>query len=94
MDEGKAPMIELLQQALDLPPADRSAFVERECGADSKLLTRMHALLANDVRDWDLLDQPVDELAARVFPDEDSDLAGVAGQQRTGSEPVLNCKRP
>ena len=39
---------ELFEGALDLPPAERSAFLERECGEDRALREEIESLLAHD----------------------------------------------
>ncbi len=69
----------LLQAALDLPPTERVAFIERECAADAVLLARMRALLAIDAQEWTLLDQPIDALAADVI------ASNIAGDDHAGS---------
>jgi len=39
---------ELFNQAADLPPAEREAWLEQQCGGDTALLERVRALLASD----------------------------------------------
>ena len=82
MTETGSRKVEILQDALDLPPTERAAFVERECGTDAVLLKHVQALLAADTQGWDLLDQPLDALAAEVFSSagDDSAYSGNVGQ--------------
>lgn len=74
---------DLLRAALDRPTAERLAFVERECADDAALRARLCSLLALDDDGWDLLDHPVDALAARMF-DDDVDTAGHRDGERIG----------
>ncbi len=67
MDESFSRRVELLQAALDMVPAERDGFLQRECAEDTELLAAVRALLAIDDREWDLLDRPVDAIAASVF---------------------------
>ena len=45
--------------AIDVPPQERSAFVRRACGGDSRLLEAVGSLLAQDAQLTDFLDRPV-----------------------------------
>lgn len=74
----------LLRAALDLPAAEREAWIERECGDDAALLARLRRLLELDRRDSLPLDAPVDALAAQVMLDEDEDGPDVEPGARLG----------
>ena len=67
MTEVDARCAALLRAALDRAAADRLPFVERECAGDMAMLASMRALLAFDEDDWDLLDAPLEALAADLF---------------------------
>lgn len=74
----------LLREALRREPADRHSFVERECGGDAGLLAHMRILLAFDDDDWQLLDCPVDALAAEVLVDDVHPARSHEGGQLVG----------
>ncbi len=74
---------DLLRSALELPPAERLVFAERECAGDAALLARLCSLLAFDDDDWDLLDRPLDALAADML-DDDVVASGHHGDERIG----------
>ncbi|MEZ4457049.1 MAG: protein kinase [Gemmatimonadales bacterium] len=60
---------DLFDQAIDLPPVERDAFLERACGGDTLLRDRVRAMLAADSRESALLDGGTPErLAAAVTP--------------------------
>src|ERR1043165_8729379 len=48
----------LFEAALAMPEAERSAFLDRECGADKDLRARVHALLSADDAPVVVLDRP------------------------------------
>jgi serine/threonine-protein kinase len=52
-------MEELFGRALDLPPAERSAFLGRECGEDAEMRREIESLLTADTRAVSFLEQPV-----------------------------------
>jgi serine/threonine-protein kinase len=57
---------EIFASILELPPAQRPAFLERACGADDELRRQVEALLAAHAEAGSFLDQPA--LAARDVP--------------------------
>ncbi len=61
----------LLREALDLPTAQREAFIEGACGADRALLARLRQLLAFDAEPGLPLDRPAESWAARLVADEE-----------------------
>ncbi|MGE0439649.1 MAG: tetratricopeptide repeat protein [Gemmatimonadales bacterium] len=66
---GRPSAADLFDQAIDLPPAERPAFLERACGGDALLRDRVIAMLAADSRESALLDGGTPErLAAAVTP--------------------------
>lgn len=72
----------LFREALEHEPSERLAFVERECGTDLVLLENMRALLALDSDNWELLDRPVDAIAAEMLaPGPDAALGHTAGRR-------------
>ncbi|HEX6903845.1 MAG TPA: protein kinase [Thermoanaerobaculia bacterium] len=68
----------LLDQALDLPPEERSAFLDSACADDPDLRADVEALLAADQGAGAFLDTPAGEYAPDLFEEEDveEDLAG------------------
>jgi serine/threonine protein kinase len=50
----------LLQEALEIPPQDRGAYLERACGGDASLRTEIEELLGADSEAGGFLDVPVD----------------------------------
>ncbi len=49
---------EILNRALDLPPAERAAYVDRVCGSDERLRREVESLLAFDAPDDSFLESP------------------------------------
>jgi eukaryotic-like serine/threonine-protein kinase len=69
----------ILQEALELPPERRAAFLDGACAGDPDLRREIDELLRADERAGAFLDAPVD-LAAVVTPDEaDGDVSTAAG---------------
>lgn len=58
--------IELLQQALELDPVERQAFVDEACGEDPELRATLLRLLALDAKTDVLLDRGADRVAVAV----------------------------
>ena len=56
MDSSRDPLLEILDQALELPAAERQAFVEKAAAGDQKLLAKVLHLLSEEsgTEDWDL----------------------------------------
>lgn len=68
----------LADAALDLPPADRDIFLDRECGVDTELRERVAQLLQAHSSHDDFLQTPVLEVLAKDFVRESSsaDITG------------------
>ena len=49
----------IVQKALDLRPADQTAFLETACAGDAELRKEVDSLLAHDVSASDFLETPV-----------------------------------
>jgi serine/threonine protein kinase len=56
---------ELLEQALELEPEQREAFLDQACGDDHELRRKIASLLKASQRSGDLLDSPAFDVAAR-----------------------------
>ena len=70
MDQQRWEQIEdLLQRALDLKPAERSAFLEKICAADTDLRSKVEALLAREVDARSFLESPAVAHIAEQFID-------------------------
>ncbi|HYN86757.1 MAG TPA: serine/threonine-protein kinase, partial [Pyrinomonadaceae bacterium] len=64
---------EVFGAALDRPAgAERAAWLERECGADSGLRAEVESLLAAHEQDDDFLSAPAAQLAARLITGDDA----------------------
>src|SRR6059036_3365156 len=61
----------LFLRAIEIPPGERSAFLDQECHGDSTLLNEVNSLLANDRPDAPLMTSPLPEM-----PDPRGDQAG------------------
>lgn len=75
---------EILSGALECPPVERSAFLEKACGRDPALRRRVDALIEADERAWSMLEAPAaasSSLAALRLP--------VAGE-RVGAYELLS----
>jgi serine/threonine-protein kinase len=53
---------ELFDGAVDLPPAEREAFLHDRCGSDEKLLEEVLSLIGADEKQYSLLDRPATDL--------------------------------
>jgi serine/threonine-protein kinase len=71
----------VLDRALELPPSERAAFVEAECGGDPNVLAHVRELLASADRASEFLERPVDEVAG--------DLLGAAGIPDAGADALV-----
>ncbi len=58
---------EILDRALDLPPAERAAFVAEAAGGDPALAAEAQALVAAAAEAGDFLETPVGEIAAELL---------------------------
>lgn len=58
---------EVLQEALDLPPDQRSAYVDRACGSDVELAQEVHSLAAAHTESGDFIETPAIEADADVL---------------------------
>ncbi|HJZ91946.1 MAG TPA: protein kinase [Gemmataceae bacterium] len=58
MAEPRIPEESIFAQALEVPAAERSAFLDRACGRDARLRADVEALLLADDQTGDLLDLP------------------------------------
>ncbi|HXW16391.1 MAG TPA: serine/threonine-protein kinase, partial [Terriglobia bacterium] len=68
----------LLHAALDRPPAERQAFLRRECAGDEALEREVRSLIASDREAGSFLDHPVVERPAEGL--EESTVTLLAGQ--------------
>jgi len=59
MSEAFEREVELFNDALQLPAADRAAYLAAACGADEGLRRRVESLLAAEVAAGGFLEQPV-----------------------------------
>ena len=50
----------VFQEALDLPAADRAAFLDRACAGDADLRREVELLLSADQRAGDFIEAPAD----------------------------------
>ena len=70
MTGNSAHYIELFTEALQLPPGERDAFLERACAQDEELRRKLEALLKSNERAADFLEHPaaaaIDEERAKV----------------------------
>ncbi len=71
----------LLRAALDLPTAERDAFVVRESGTDAALLARLRQLLALDAATALPLDRPADAVVAQWLAADEADDTDATGPQ-------------
>jgi serine/threonine protein kinase len=67
---------EVLQAALDQPPADRATFLEGECSGDNELLRETTSLMKAYAAAGDFLEQPAIAENARLIASEDDPLIG------------------
>ena len=64
----------LFHDAVDLPPAEREAFLQAQCGGDAALLADVGAAIEEDRRAASLLDRGLDDAAKRVILNEAASL--------------------
>jgi serine/threonine protein kinase len=69
----------LFEQAVNLPPAERAALLDRECAGNPELRQRVEALLAADAKSNLTVDSPVDATESYVAPGESAG-AVIAGR--------------
>lgn len=82
--------VELLRAALELEPAQRTAFIATACGDDRHLHARMLQLLALDEGEDTLLDGAVEPLAAALLGSADeTEPAAPQPEQRIGTWRIL-----
>src|SRR5262245_3814202 len=65
---------EIFQAALERAPAERAAFVSRECGEDEALLQEVDSLISSNDRTGTFIDAPAYEAAAKLFGDDRAEL--------------------
>jgi serine/threonine-protein kinase len=68
----------VLDRALELPPGERTAFLEAECGRDPRVLAHVRELLAADDRASEFLERPVDEVAGDLLGPASADADALA----------------
>src|SRR5690606_26207596 len=77
----------VLDEALDMPPADRARFLDQACDGDAELRAEVEALLAADASPNPLLDSPLgaavafsgdDDIDDAARADDDANAAGSA----------------
>ena len=76
----------LFERAVGLPPADRAAFLDREC-PDPALRARVEALLAADAQPDSPLDRPADPTLTSPLVGEVAAERRVGGQDVTADDP-------
>ncbi|MCH9646951.1 MAG: serine/threonine-protein kinase [Deltaproteobacteria bacterium] len=57
----------VLEAALELPPEQRSPYLQKTCAGDDALYQRVAALLAADARDASPIDEPIADLALHLL---------------------------
>ena len=68
MDSGRVERLtELLDRALDLPPAERQAFVDGECGDDEEMRAELHSLLEASDSATDYFDALAEQVVAPAY---------------------------
>ncbi len=92
----------LFHQALAKPPAERAAFLDRACGADTQLRARLEALLHAHEHPGTFLSHPIlgHDAAAGSGPgqsqpptEHDDGAEGEPGASATGAR-LQECQRP
>jgi serine/threonine-protein kinase len=81
LDETRWRTLEaLLEQALDLSPEERAAYLDASCSGDAELRGEIEALLAADASSGAFLERPAVELAPELLdepaPEDAADVAG------------------
>src|SRR5678815_4372181 len=74
--EGLRQIEDLYHAALELPPGERESFIEETCGEDEELRRELESLLAVKQSSNNFFDQPPLSLAAEMFAEKKSNLAG------------------
>ena len=64
----------LFHDAVDLPAAEREAFLHSQCGGDAAMLAELRAAIEEDQRGASLLDRGLDYTAHRVLVNEAATL--------------------
>jgi Protein kinase domain/Domain of unknown function (DUF4384) len=67
---------EIYNSALRLPPAERSAFVDRECHGDPALANEVNELLKAHESSGDFLESPLFEMGLKAILDSEDELIG------------------
>ena len=65
---------ELFQSAAELPPPERAAFLQAECGGDDALQREVESLLEADARSDSFIEEPISAIPADLVTEEN--LAG------------------
>ena len=60
---------EILSEALERPPAERSAYLDRACGGNADLRGRVEALVEADAQTWSLLEAPAAASSSLTSPE-------------------------
>ena len=60
---------ELLEAALDCPPAERASFLDRACSGDEELRRELESLLISDGQTEGFFESPPARVAADLFAD-------------------------
>jgi len=61
---------DLFQNAVELQPGQRAAFLDEVCSTDAPLRSEVESLLASDGHEWKLLEKPALEVAAPLLADD------------------------
>jgi Tol biopolymer transport system component len=72
----------LLDAALDLPPSERDAFLQRECGNDAALLNEVRKILEAGEREDSVLDSSAAKLGATLIPNDGAGVPSRVGPYR------------
>ncbi|PYS98594.1 MAG: hypothetical protein DMF63_15475 [Acidobacteria bacterium] len=78
--EGWNRVDELFQNAVEIQPSDRRAYLDKECRGDEFLRNEVESLLSSDSCDWEFIDRSALESAAVLLADE---------QQKVGHYEIL-----
>lgn len=73
---------EIYNSALPLPPAERSAFIDRECQGDEALANEVNELLEAHASSGDFLDSPLFEMGLNVISNSEDELIGTIVDDR------------
>ena len=81
----------ILDEALDLPPAEQAAYLELACGGDWGLRSDVEALLAADANSGEFLEEPAVEYLTSVVGEAASRAGGGLGAgARIGADCVIH----